>query len=591
MSTTWGSIDVVETTSSEREKLGILCLGLYSGKYPAIGESHGLSIVAGAVQQTFSTDAADVYVLDMVATGEESVTRAVELIRQRRVTVLAIGLQYGTYTVLQREYPALRQALRGCRSLTIFGGAIATYMSQELLDQVDPSAVVVVGEADEAVPSVIQAWIYAEDYAKVPNLHIKEDGRHLRTPRRLVTFGNPARPYREHIAEIRGVGGQVFAETSRGCAWAACTFCLRGLTDIEGRSAEYRRKPVAHVVRDLSDLASRGIEDVTMADEDFLGVDLGQARSFVDGLAAAGGVLPRFDVSLTVQSVYSRRDGVEDSAERVDLLRRLKQLGLRKAFLGIESCSPGQLKRFAKGHTRHEAVAAIDRLRSLEVRLEIGVILFDPLSTLDELQDSLEFMRMHGLADLASGVASELRLQVGSGFVRILENYQRRHGRVLMGDRPDPDTLAIPYRFADDRVQVLHDAVRRWNSILHPLYYPAKSLTRFGSNGAIGGGAALLRGAVEIFRSAHAAAILGAIEAVRRGADPDDAIALTMDPAARALAGTIHRSLAQVGASVADHPVVRGARAAAAAVSVPRPRKIDKGEAAGQWTQSEYWTA
>lgn len=236
-------------------------------------------------------------------------------------------------------------------------------------------------------------------------------------------------------------------------------------------------------------------------------------------------------------------------------------------FVGIESCSPAQLKRFAKGHTREEAVAAVQRLRDLDVRVEIGVILFDPLSTLAEIEDSLTFMQNNGLTALASAISSKLRLQVASSYVRLLTNYERRHGVSLTTTGVDPDTLSIGYRFADAQVDRLFRTVRRWNVKTYPLYYPTKSLTRFGSAGAIGGAAKSLRRAVEQFRYMNASAILRAIDAVRAGGDPDWAMGLIMDTAVKQLAVSLHRALDRIDGSIADHPVVRGAAAAADAVS------------------------
>lgn len=555
-------------TDHHRGQLDILCLGLYSSKYPAIGESHGLSIVAGSLQHHLGKDSATVHVLDMGAYGEEAASRAVELIRRHRIRVVAIGLAYGTYSVLRREYHAIRRALDDKHTLTIFGGPIATYLSDSLLTEVDHTAVVILGEADHSAPSVVKQWLQNGSYSDIPNLHyIDRAGKQIQTRRQLADLRAPTPPYREHVADIRRRGGQIFVETSRGCSWAACTFCLRGLTDIQGRSIEYRRKPSEHVLPDLTNLKSRGIREVTIADEDFLGADIDEAQQFVDELEIAAYQLPRFDVSLTVHSIFSRRDNTSAALRRVKILRQLQRLGMQKVFVGIESCSPAQLKRFAKGHTREEAVAAVQRLRDLDIRVEIGVILFDPLSTLAEIEDSLIFMQNNGLTALASAISSELRLQVASSYVRLLTNYERRHGVSLMTTGVDPDTLSIGYRFADAQVDRLFRTVRRWNVKIYPLYYPTKSLTRFGSAGAIGGAAESLRRAVEQFRYMNASAILRAIDAVRAGGDPDWAMGLIMDTAVKQLAVSLHRALDRIDGSIADHPVVRGAAAAADAVS------------------------
>jgi hypothetical protein len=533
---------------------------LYSARYPAIGESHGLSVVAGAVQVASQSVDLKLRVIDMVQWGEENCDKVVGAIHQIHANVLAIGVPYGTFTVLQRHYPAMRCVLYGDDPLVVIGGPIPTYLSELVLSDIDPRATVIIGEAEQAMPMLVERWLTKQPYDDVPNVHYIDvaTGNSVRTMRRLADVDTAPAPYRGHIKEICQRGGQIFAESSRGCSWAACTFCLRGLTDITGRGYEYRRKDAATVASDLSTLNQYGITDVTFADEDFLGGSLAEGESFADSLETAISVTPRFDASLTVHSVYSRKDGPEERARRTALLRKLGDMGLQKVFLGIESCSPSQLKRYAKGHTREEAAAAATLLQSLGIRVEIGVILFDPLCTLEEVQESLVFMREHGLAALASGLSSCLRLQTASHYSTLLERYEKQHDLKLYSRRLDPDTLSYPYSFMDPAVRDFVDAVEFWNKRLHALYYPAKSLSRFGAGGALGEAVHPLREATETFRDESCDALLAAIDAAKRGGDVRAVLGERFSEAAGSLAATVLTSLREAPtASLARHPVVQ----------------------------------
>jgi hypothetical protein len=107
-------------TIAEGPRHTIVLLALYSERYPAIGESHGLSVVAGSLASSFSSDVLGIHVLDMVEWGEEECTRAVELIRRTGADSLAIGLSYGTFSSLEKQYRKMRSALRGPRPLVVF---------------------------------------------------------------------------------------------------------------------------------------------------------------------------------------------------------------------------------------------------------------------------------------------------------------------------------------------------------------------------------------------------------------------------------------------------------------------------------------
>jgi hypothetical protein len=546
---------------------------LYSSRYPAIGESHGLSVVAGNLQAALPLTALQLRVMDMVQWGEEGCEKIIDVLHEIQANVLAIGVPYGTYSVLRRQYPVLRGALYGDNPLVVIGGPIATYLSDSILNDIDPDAAVIIGEAEHVMPMLVEKWLSGQPFSDIPNIHYMDPaaGAGVRTPRRLADLASVAAPYRGHAREIRQHGGQIFAETSRGCSWAACTFCLRGLTDIAGRGHEYRRKDVSIVASDLRALHQLGITDVTFADEDFLGGSLAEAETFVESLKASITVAPRFDASLTVHSVYSRRDSAEDRARRVAVLEELAGMGLEKVFLGIESCSPSQLKRYAKGHTREEAAAAVLLLHQLGIRVEIGVILFDPLCMLNEVEESLLFMREHGLAALASGLSSSLRLQAASHYVSLLQNYEKQHEMKLYNRKLDPDTLSYPYSFVDKAVQRFVAAVEFWNERLHSLYYPAKSLSRFGAGGALGEAAHPLREATELFRDESCDALLAAIVAVKEGGDAHDVLGTLFSQAAGSLAGALLTSLREAPSpGVAQHPVVRQAVRTAERYALPR---------------------
>ena len=548
-------------------------LTLYSQRYPAIGESHGLSVVAGSLRAALPASVLRLGVLDMVQRGQEGCEQAVGLIRKLRANVLAVGLPYGTFSVFQRYYAELRDALSGDHPLVALGGPIATYLSDQILREVAPEAIVILGEAEEALPALVGNWFAGRSPGDVPSLHYRDEvtGEDVRTPRRLADLRLAPAPYRDHIRFIRESGGQIFAETSRGCSWAACTFCLRGLTDIAGRGYEYRRKDAQVVAADLRTLYDLGVRDVTFADEDFLGSSLEEAGAFVGALENSITKAPRFDASITIHSVYSRRDSPEERATRESLLGRLARMGLQKVFLGIESCSPSQLKRYAKGHTREEAAAATRTLQRLGIRVEIGVILFDPLCTLDEIEDSLSFMRAHDLARLASGLSSELRLQVASSYLMMIEKFEQQHDVRLHRTDLDRDTLSYPYVFADQAVQGLFALVGGWNRRLHALYYPAKSLSRFGATGALGEAVYPLREATGQFRIDSCDAILRAIASIRVGSDGALVLDEAFEAASVALAAAVLSSAQALDPPAARHPVVRRAAAAAEAVMGGRP--------------------
>ena len=553
-----------------QKPLRAVVLGLYSSQYPAIGESHGLSVVAGELRAAFPIDELSIQVIDMLQWGEECLDHAAAAIRDSDANIVAIGLPYGTFSIIKRYYPALRKAIIETDPLIVFGGPIATYLSEKILTEVAPESVIIRGEAEEALPQLIECWRDKRSYADIPNLHYVDPAtrKSLTTVRRLSDLSTAAPPYREHISGIHSEGGQIYCESSRGCSWSACTFCLRGLTDVAGRAHEYRRKNISAVIADFLTLHKLGISEVTFADEDFLGSSLAEAEKFIADIKNADIPIPGYDASLTVHSVMSRREGRQEERRRRDLLANLTRIGLQKAFLGIESCSASQLKRYAKGHNREQAVQAVRILQGLGVRVEIGVILFDPLCTLLEVRDSLQFMRQNQIVTLASGLTNPLRLQASSHYLAMLSSYEQRHDVQLRSRTLDPDTLSYAYKFQDSSVAELFDAVSAWDDRLRPLYYPAKSLSRFGSSGSIGGSIFALRDGVADFRSSICDAVIFAIDQIMTNGSSGVPLNVSMPYIARELADCVSGCISVLGPVKIKHPVVQQALEAARNVDI-----------------------
>jgi radical SAM superfamily enzyme YgiQ (UPF0313 family) len=273
---------------------------------------------------------------------------------------------------------------------------------------------------------------------------------------------------------------------------------------VAGTKSEFRRFSPLRIVADLKTLANRGASSVTFSDEDFLGGSVDGTLPLLAALEVAQtatDVPLRFDASVTVSSLASPKDGPAAAEAKLALFERFRKCGLRKIFLGIESGSASQLKRYAKGHTPEHITKAVRLLEASGVSIELGWILFDPLCTRDEVIENLEFLLNHNLAKYTSYIFNELRLQPGTPYFRLLETFYKRTGKKLWSNELDPDTLSHPYVYSEPDTSAIVHAVQMWTSKLRPLQYPLKSLSRYGSEGGLGSAVAAGRALLESLRS------------------------------------------------------------------------------------------
>jgi hypothetical protein len=463
--------------------LRVLLVGLFSERYPAAGETHGLSVIAGAIHEEFSGDLSAFEVLDLVTMGKEEPDLVGRLAGKIHPHVFALSLPYGTYDSLRMLKPIIKGHIdRG--GLMLVGGPLATYVGHTILDDIDDRLIVVQGEGDQAAPAAIRAWRTTNRFDNVPNLLFSRNGTKIATQRVLADCNSMSPPYRQHLRRSISQGIQVYAEASRGCSWAACTFCLRGLTDLKGTAREYRRLPYDRLRSDIRNLRALGADQLTFADEDFLGGDADSMSGVVEVMACLSAEIPErplsFDISATTRSIVDESDGPQEASLKLTRLRQLKEAGLNKVFLGVESGSPAQLKRYAKGHTPAEIVATCQAVLQAEVGLELGFIMFDPLCTPEEIIENSTFLLDNGLATYVSGPTSELRLQVGSRYVNVLNRAERHLGQQLFKRDVDPNTLSHEYQYADSESGALAVEVRDWDRVVHPFVYATKGLTRHG---------------------------------------------------------------------------------------------------------------
>jgi hypothetical protein len=189
-----------------------------------------------------------------------------------------------------------------------------------------------------------------------------------------------------------------------------------------------------------------------------------------------------------------------EQEERHLLIADLKRAGLRKVFLGVESGSPAQLKRYFKGHTVEDAENAIKVLRELGVAIELGWIMFDPLCDLTNLQENVSFLRRTKTAANTSYLFNELRIQPNTGYYAFVTKHEAELGAKIIGGPLDPNTLSYPYAYVDPKMESLVKTVREWSVRLRPLHYPLKNLTRFGNKGPLGSNAVAIAEELGKFR-------------------------------------------------------------------------------------------
>jgi len=467
----------------DKNVVNIMLLGLYSPSYPMSCESHALSILAGNIvarlEISFHIEVIDLYMHN----GKQNDFSVLNKISSFMPDVLGISVPYGSIEVLNRIYPDIKNILKQKKHHIVFGGAIPTYLPDLFLNHYDPDSIVVIGEGDEVLPSLISSLINGNNLQAIYNICYMTKTGIVYNLRKLADTSKSPAPYRSHLGKIVKKDTQVILETSRGCTWSRCSFCPRGIVDIADTKSNFRYFPLRSIEDDLIYLFNIGVRNICFADEDFLGKDCHNNDELLFLLLSLRerGYIFSYHVSMNVNSVYSSKWPAQKQDKRILLLSRLFYAGVGKIFLGIESGVLTQLKRYSKNHTPEEGVTAISILESLGFEVEMGFILFDPLCTISEIKQNLFYLTNNNIAKYVSSLGSglELRLHFKSLYYEKLKRLEINNKFKLSGDILDTNTLTFSSKYRHSDVELLVHFTRQINMSFRNAYYILKNMTRF----------------------------------------------------------------------------------------------------------------
>ena len=193
----------------------------------------------------------------------------------------------------------------------------------------------------------------------------------------------------EHYEDVPSAadGASAFVTVQRGCDYR-CTFCVVPMT----RGPERSRK-LADVVRDVEQLAARGVTEVTLLGQTVNSYDDG-AADFADLLRAVGGVPD-------VRRLRFTSPHPNDFADRVIAAMAEVPAVCEHVHLPMQSGSSRVLKRMLRRYTREGYLDCVARLRRAVpgIALTTDIIVGFPGETEDDFSETVSLVAEVGFDD------------------------------------------------------------------------------------------------------------------------------------------------------------------------------------------------
>ncbi len=352
-------------------------------QYPSLGL---LSLAAFARQQ-----GADVRVVDLTfARGLEPFDRAL-----RSFTPEVVGVHTKTLT-LPRALAIARRARAG-GAFVLAGGPDSSSRPEPYL--AGGFDAVATGEGETTLVDILQARAEGQSLFGLPGVAFLHEGTVVQGPPRPFLPDLDALPlpawdlidlegYLSRWKRFTGTR-RMAVVTSRGCPFD-CSWCSKPTF---GRS--FRQRSIRSVLQELSALRELyGVDYVRICDDVF-GIQRRWTEGFLDALIA-------------------RRWGLQfECLSRADLLRpellpRLKEAGLRRVFLGVESGSQAMLDLMNRGITLGQVERASAALRAHGIDQYWFLMLGYPGETLGDLDATVRLFRRFAPEEYSVSVAVPL---------------------------------------------------------------------------------------------------------------------------------------------------------------------------------------
>lgn len=382
------------------------------GKEPPIRHTESLGM--GYIAAVLRKDGHEVEILDAYL-RRMNLKAAISDILSREFDCIGITAS----DVHKQNLMTIAREVRKHRSdaLICAGGYLPTFTAEKLLRNCPEIDFLVRGEGELTASEVFRRISQGSDFRDVPGVAYLHEGSPVLNPlppliKDLDELPFPARD------ELAAISPEVPAmiSGSRGC-YHRCAFCsIHGFYSLHGGRAPRYRSPQNILDEIESVIEKTGIREFVFADDNFIGPgERNRQRVFrlVDEIRAR-----KLSFTFTIECRVDEADE--------ELLRALKEVGLIRVFLGVESGVQRQLDTYNKRITVEQIRSAVDLVRRLGIDMHAGLILLDPYVTFDELVKNVQFVREMGLQDgttkLPVVYTSKLQLYGGVPLIEKLRN-------------------------------------------------------------------------------------------------------------------------------------------------------------------------
>ena len=373
--------------------------------------------------------------------GHVTASAAVNAVASTEADLLGIHLVYdwsdGAH--LRRLISQLRAAI-GDAPIVLYG-FYPTFAHHGLLDAMPEVTAAILGEPEQtlvefaAIAASAAGSRCSAALGSVPGLALRHNGSVVLSPSRSPLTDLDALPFPHRTPEMLAMR-EVNVAGSRGC-YGACTFCT--INPFYGSRSSWRPRSPENVVAEMASvLRSHPEKDrFYFTDPNFFGPG---ARGRQRALSLARMIRERFSVKFGLEGRVNDIDEVVVAA--------LVEAGFEEILIGLESGSDETLRRLNKRTTVAQNRRALRILRAHGVEPNVGFIMFEPDSSLEDVRVNLAFLEEMDLLSRLSVTANVLYHQQILLASTPAYRQAQQDGRLVVAAH-NPYEGMVPYRHSE----------------------------------------------------------------------------------------------------------------------------------------------
>ncbi len=331
-------------------------------------------------------------------------------------------------------------------SCIFIGGYSSTYHGHEIMKRYPFIDVCMVGEGEISMlelVNTIQQNNY--DYSSINGIIYREGDALITTDRCLLINDLNMLPFTNRDILEKSNYNLAQISTSRGCI-GICTFCCSSNFWRDAKNhRKYRLMTVGRIVDEIEYVVNKYNKTrFVFNDNSYEDPDNNTQRQ----LDIANEIIKR---NIKISYNVNYKTGFYRYATK-DFMDRMIESGLSSIFLGIEAFNDEDLNVYKKRTTLADNENALNYFGSFEgLGVSIGFININPYSTIERLQQNIQYLYKFGYANDLSNFISKLRVYKGTDLYSRTQNDGLLYGNLF--DR------GYRYDYVDRRILELDDFI------------------------------------------------------------------------------------------------------------------------------------